>query len=101
MPDAAVLGQAADHVEDDSLLAGLVEVQPVPGHDVEQVRRREAAEHRGLEVVRRHQVLLVTPRRGEERGGGVVTTIGQELQGEERMGRAALAQVELDGVRRP
>ena len=32
---------------------------------------------------------------------GVVAAVGEELQGQERVRRAALAEVELDGVRRP
>src|SRR5207342_283131 len=42
--DPAVLGEAADHVEDDADLAGLVEVQAVPGHDVEQVAGHQPAQ---------------------------------------------------------
>ena len=55
----------------------------------------------GLEVVGGDQVLLVAPRREEQRGAGVVAAVGEELQREERVRRPALAQVELDGVRRP
>ena len=96
-----MLGEAADHVEDDADLAGLVEVQAVPGHDVEQVARHQPPQLLGLEVVGGHQVLLVAARGEEERRHGVVAAVGEELQGEERVGRPALAQVELDRVRRP
>ena len=58
-PHPAVLGQAADHVEDDADLPGLVEVQPVPGDDVEEVVRHQAAQQVGLEVVGRDEVLLL------------------------------------------
>src|SRR4029453_5523162 len=40
---AAVLAQAADHVEDHAGLTGLVEVEAVAGDDVEQVVVAEAA----------------------------------------------------------
>src|SRR4051812_10943595 len=36
-PDPPVLGDGADHVQDDAGLARLVEVQPVPCHHVEEV----------------------------------------------------------------
>jgi hypothetical protein len=96
-----VLGERADHVEDDPDLAGLVEVQTVTSHDVEQVARHETTELLGLEVVGSHEMLLVAARRQEERCPRVVATVREELQGEERVGRPALAQVELDRVRRP
>ena len=57
--DPAVLGEAADHVEDDAGLPGLVEVQPVARHDVEQVLEAETAQRRRLEMVGRDEVLLL------------------------------------------
>ena len=36
-PYATVLGEAADHVEHDAYLSGVVEVQAMPGNDVEEV----------------------------------------------------------------
>ena len=99
--DPAVLGEAADHVEHDPDLPRLVEVQPVSGHDVEQVGQRQPAQQPGLEMVGGDQVLLVPAGCQEQRGRRVVAAVGEELQGEERVGGPALAQVELDGVRRP
>src|SRR5688500_10307412 len=44
---------------------------------------------------------LLAARQEETAGRAVVRPVGQELQGEKRMGRAALAQIPLTGVRRP
>ena len=46
-------------------------------------------------------MLLAAARCGEERRDRVVGAVGEELEREERVRRAALAQVDLDGVRRP
>ncbi len=100
-PDTAMLGDTADHVEDDTHLSRLVEVQPVAGDDVEEVVDRERSEALRLEVVGRHEVLLGAVLRHEEAGSRVVPAARQELEREERMGRTTLAQVELDRVRRP
>src|SRR4051812_13935577 len=99
--DTAELREAAHHVEDDAGLARLVEVQAVTHRDVEQVVERQAAQPLVLEMVSRDQVLLAPARRDEQRGRRVVVAVGEELQGEEGMRGAALAQVELDRVRAP
>src|SRR3954447_13834629 len=99
--DAAELRERAHHVEDHARLARLVEVQAVADRDVEQIVDPETAQPRALEMVRRDEMLLAPARRGEQRGAGVVLAVGQELEREERVRRAALAQVELDRVGRP
>ena len=54
-----MLGEAADHVEDDPGLPGLVEVQAVSRDDVEQVADGQRPESVVLEVVGGDQVLLL------------------------------------------
>ena len=61
----------------------------------------QSAQLVGLEVIGRHQVLLVAARCHEQRSRRVVATVGEELQREERVSRATLAEVELDRVGRP
>jgi hypothetical protein len=88
-------------VEDDADLAGLVEVQAVPDHDVEQVVRRERAIKRRFQMIGGDEALLAAARRDEHRPLLVVAAVGQELQREKRVGRAAFAQVDLDRIRGP
>src|SRR3546814_2411693 len=44
---------------------------------------------------------LLTAREQEPARSAVVRPLGQKLEGQERLGGAALTQVQLDGVRRP
>src|SRR5438874_78542 len=62
---------------------------------------RQPTQQRGLQVVRRHEVLLPAARRREQRGRRVIPPVGEELKRQERVGGAALAQVDLDRVRLP
>ena len=99
--DATALGEAADHVEHHSGPAGLVEMQTVADDDVEELRDGQCLEPFVLEVVGRDQVLAAAAGRQEDPALAVVGAVGEELQGQERMGGAALAEVQLDRVRRP
>ena len=82
-------------------LARLVEVQSVPGHRVEQVVDRQSTKIVGLEVVGGDEMLLHALLGEEPPACAVIAAVGEELQGQERVGGPALAQVELDRVRRP
>jgi hypothetical protein len=83
---STMLCQAADPVEHHAALPGLVEVQFVPGDDVEEIVERERAPRRRLEVVGGDEVFLPTSRREEAARGPVIAPVGQELQGEKAMG---------------
>ena len=100
-PEAPALAERAHHVEDDAGLARLVEVQAVAHHDVEQVVGRERAVRGDLDVVAGDEVLLLAAGAVNSAGLRVVGAVGEELQREERVRRAALAQVDLDRVRLP
>src|SRR6266516_4337307 len=45
--------------------------------------------------------LLPPIRRCEDRGVGIVSSIGKKLQGQKRMSSAAFSQINLDGIRLP
>ena len=70
-----VLAQAADHVEDHTGLAGLVEVEAVAGDDVEQVVVAEAAEQWILEMVGGDEMLLSAVGGDEQRLPMVVASV--------------------------
>ena len=89
------------HVENNPGLAWLIEVQSVPRHDIEQVLDSQRAQLIALEMIRCHQMPLLTARKQVLTRRAVIRSVRQELQGEERVGGAALTQVQLDGVRRP
>ena len=99
--DPAVFGEAADHVENHPHLPRLVEVKIVRGDDVEQVLDAEATQERGFQVIGRNQVLLAAAGSEEQPGHRVIPTVGQELQRQEGVGRATLAEIDFDGVGRP
>ena len=80
----------------------LVEVQPPACDDVETSRVVSARQPVVLEVVGRHEVLRRPRRRRQvEPRVAVVRAADEVLQGEEGVGGPALAEVELDRVRRP
>jgi hypothetical protein len=57
-PDDPELAQRRHHVEDDAGLVRLVELEAVPGDDVEKISVCQPAKERRLEMVRRDQVLF-------------------------------------------
>jgi hypothetical protein len=80
--DAAVLAESAHHVEHDTRLACLVEMDLVAGDDVEQIVVGDPAKQRRIEVVGRDHVFLAPARSGEEGCDGVVASAGEELEGQ-------------------
>src|SRR5262249_50944301 len=62
---------------------------------------REGPIGRRVHVVARHKRLRLAARRGEDTGLRVVDAISEELQREKGMCRAALPQVDFDGVDLP
>ena len=100
-PDDAELAQRRHHVEDDARLARLVELEAVPRDHVEEVRVRQSAKERRLEMIRGDEMLLSPAGGDEERDVRIVGSSGQKLQGQKRVRRAAFAEVDFDRVRRP
>src|SRR5215216_3831537 len=76
-------------------------MQPMPRHDVEQILDGQRTQLLALQMISGHQMPLLASRDQELTGRTVVQAVGQELQREERMGGAAPAQIELNGVGRP
>ena len=91
----------AEHVEDHAGLPGLVEAQPGARQQVEEVLDPQPPQAGVVEVVGGHEVALLPPGVTNRAPWRVVASVGEELQGQERVGRAALAQVDLDGVGLP
>src|SRR5262245_59388289 len=52
-------------------------------------------------MISRNEVLLPAVWGEEQRGSRIVPAVGEELQGEEGVSRSALAQVQLNRIRRP
>ena len=92
---------SADHVEDDAGLSGVVEVQARPGDEVEEVVDLQAPAELVLQVVGGHEMARPPAGVRNRPSRGSVASVGEELQGEERVRRASLAEVDLDGMGLP
>ncbi len=88
-------------MEHHALLHRSVEVQIVEDRDVDEIVGREAAVVRVLQVIGGVVVARLARGRVIEAGRRVVAPVGQELEHEEGVGRAALAKVHFDGVVAP
>ena len=102
VPDAygaelAVLGEGSDQVEHHALLGGAVEVETVVHGDVYEVVGGETLVGQALEVVRGIVVAGLRRGRAVQPVVSVVGPVGQETKDQVRMGRPALAQVDLYG----
>src|SRR5260221_11562274 len=73
-------------------------MQTAARHDVKQVVGCEDAIQRRLFMVTSRETLLLSARRAKDASLMVVLAVGEELEREERVGGAALAQVDLDGI---
>ena len=100
-PEAPLFADGVDHVKDDAGLGSVVEVQPLPDREVEQVLGGEVGVERRLLVIGRDVVLGLPVGGGEDAGIRVVGSGGEELQRQEWMGRSSFAEVDLDGVGGP
>ena len=95
------IAQRTHHVKDHAGLACLIEVKTVARDDIEEVIGREDAVERGLLMITCDEAFLSSRRSGEDARLWIVRAVGQELQSEKRMRRAALTQIYLNRVRLP
>src|SRR5262245_64380548 len=83
------LAQGAHHVKNNACLSGLIKMQFVPHHDVEQVVRSKSPISRRFDVVAGHKEFLLTIRSREDARLSIVNPIGKKLQSQKRMSSAA------------
>src|SRR6476620_2805031 len=83
------LAQGTHHVKHHSCLAGLIEMQVVPHHDVEQVVRSKSSIAGRFDMVAGYKEFLLTIRSCEDASLRIVSSIGKKLQSQKRMSGAA------------
>ncbi len=88
-------------MEDHALLCRAMVLEPGDDGEVDQLVRGEASVPTILQIVRRIVEPWLIARRVIEAGVRVVMPVGEELEHEERVGRATLSQIDLDGVVAP
>ena len=97
-PGPPEIVERAQHVHHDARLALVVEAQAGAGDRGQRAAASERPQGRRLDVVGGDVGLRGPRRRGERPRGHVIGPAGQQRERCERVCRAALAQVELDGV---
>ena len=95
---APVFAQRAHHVEDDTCLSRLIEMDVVTGHNVKQIVGREDAICRRVLMIAGDETFLLAKPRGEHTAVGIIRAIGEKLQGQKRMRRSTFAQIDLNRV---
>src|SRR5215831_14515906 len=90
--------ECAEHVEDNSCLSNLSEVQAAPNNQIEEIIRGESFIFRRLHVIAGNEKFFVAVWSDKCGAFRIINAAGKKLQGQERMGSSAFPEIDLDGI---